>query len=436
MNAFGKFMAICLLVCFIAGCGGTPTPAAAPPTAAPPTAVPPTAAPPTPAPPTAVPPTATPTLSAAQQWAKANGVGPYQPATEDWAAVEAAAKKEGKVVVYANSSKFEKLIEPWAKLYPDIKLDGGDTDGITTKMQAEQQAGNVVGDVWFNSDGHILYGQFAPKQWIWSYMPPGVKELDVTPDRPFAITRHSVDVWGYNQEIHPEGCPLTNWWELVDPKLAGKIFMENPLADPSTTAKLTLIVAHADDMAAAYKEFYGKDWTTDEAAKPDAFGVAPENAGYLFLRKLALNQPVLEPGGDEVDTAFASLGMDKKVEPGYGFTGWDSYDATLSGEIAMAPCLTMKPVIGIYKSNYAAIANKAPHPNAAKLFIKFILSQEGFKPWNKVGTFPDVVGLTAWEGAPSPDDIKVWPSDDAFAWANNSKVRDFFAAELLSAPKP
>ena len=436
MNAFGKFMTICLLVCFIAGCGGTPTPTTMPPTAAPPTAVPTKAAPPTAAPPTAVPPTATPTLTAAEQWAKANGLGPYQPATEDWAAVEAAAKKEGKVMVYANSSKFEKLIEPWAKLYPDIKLDGGDTDGITTKMQAEQQAGNVVGDVWFNSDGHILYGQFAPKQWIWSYMPPGVVELDVTPQRPFAISRHSVDVWGYNQEIHPEGCPLTNWWQLVDPKLAGKIFMENPLADPSTTAKLTLIVAHADEMAAAYKEFYGKDWTTDEAAKPDAFGVAPENAGYLFLRKLALNQPILQPGGDEVDTAYASLGMNKKVEPGYGFTGWDSYDATLSGEIAMAPCLTMKPVIGIYKSNYVAIANKAPHPNAAKLFIKYILSQEGFKPWNKVGTFPDVVGLTAWKGAPSVADIKVWPSDDVFAWANNSKVRDFFAAELLSAPKP
>ncbi len=390
----------------------------------------------TPVPPTAQPEATKAPLTEAEKWAQANGVGPYQPATEDWAAIEAAAIKEGKVVVYANSSKFEKLLEPWAALYPGIKLDGGDTDGITTKMQAEQEAGNVVGDVWFNSDGHILYGQFMPKQWIWSYLPPGVKESDVTAERPFAVQRHSVDVWGYNQEIHPEGCPITNWWQLVDTKLAGKIYMENPLSDPSTNAKFTLIVSHADDMAAAYKDYFGKEWTTDEAAAPDAFGVAPENAGYLFLRKLAMNQPVLEPGGDEVDTAFASLGMDKDKEPGYGFTGWDSYDGTLNGELAMAPCLSVKPVIGIFKSNYVAIANKAPHPNAAKLFIKYILSQEGFEPWNKVGTYPAVDGLTAWEGAPKVSDIKVWPSDDAFAWANNSKVRDFFAAELLSAPKP
>src|SRR5512136_2034218 len=181
-----KFLAICLLISSLVACAApAASPTAVPPTAAP--AKPAATAEPTKAPPTAAPATATPALTAAQQWAKANGLGPYQPATEDWAAVEAAAKKEGKVVVYANSSKFEKLIEPWAALYPDIKLEGGDTDGITTKMQAEQQAGNVVGDVWFNSDGHILYGQFAPKQWIWSYLPPGLKEADVTPQRPFAV---------------------------------------------------------------------------------------------------------------------------------------------------------------------------------------------------------------------------------------------------------
>ena len=428
MKSFAKILTICLLFSLLSACGGTAPATQAAATQAPVKQVPATQAPAVQAPATEAP------LTEAEQWAKANELGPYQPATLDWAAIEVAAKKEGSVTVYANSSKFEKLLDKWNELYPDIKLEGGDTDGISTKMQAEQEAGNVVGDVWFNSDGHILYGLFAPNQWIWSFVPEGYSNPAVTKERPFAIERHSVDVWGYNQEIHPNGCPINNWWQLVDPALAGKIFIENPLADPSTTAKFTLIVDHADDMAAAYKEYYGKDWTTDAAAAPDAFGIAPENAGYLFIRKLALNQPVLEPGGDEVDTAFASLGMDKAVEPGYGFTGWDSYDGTLNGELAMAPCLTMKPVIGILKSNYVAIANKAPHPNAAKLFIKFVLEQDGFGPWNKVGTYPGNYNLTPWEGAPAINSISVWPSDDAFAWANNSKVRDFFAAELLSAP--
>jgi iron(III) transport system substrate-binding protein len=423
MKTFVKILSILVVLSFVVSCGGTPTPVV---TVPPATTV------------ATEPPVITPTevpLTAAEQWAKDNGLGPYQPATLDWAAIEAAAKLEGKVVVYANSSKFEKLLDGWNELYPDIALEGGDTDGITTKMQAEQEAGNVVGDVWFNSDGHILYGQFVPNQWIWSFVPDGYSNPAVTAERPFAIARHSVDIWGYNQEIHPDGCPLTNWWQLTEPALAGKIFMEDPLSDPSTTAKITLIVEHADQLAAAYKELYGKEWTTDEAAKPDGFGVAPENAGYLFLRKLAQNNPIMEPGGDEVDTAYASLGMDPAVEPGYGLTGWDSYATTLDGEIAMAPCLTLKPVIGILKSNYLAIANMAPHPNAAKLFIRYLTTQAGFKPWNKIGTFPGNYNLTAWDGAPAINSIAVWPSDDAFAWANNSKVRDFFAVELLTAPK-
>ncbi|MHC1739813.1 MAG: ABC transporter substrate-binding protein [Anaerolineaceae bacterium] len=418
MKTVLKIASIVLMITFLASCAA--------PTAAPVA----TSAAPTTADPTVAP---TAALTANEQWAKDNGFGPYQAADEDWAAVEAAAIKEGSVCVYANSSKYSKLEEAWTALYPGIKLDCGDTDGITTKMQAEQEAGNVVGDVWFNSDGHLLYGLFTPKQWIWSFMPKGVTEAEVTAERPYAVQRHSVDVWGYNSEIHPDGCPLTNLWQVTEPALSGKIFMEDPLSDPSTMAKFTLFVDHADDLAAAYQTLYGKDWTTDPMAAPDAFGVAPENAGYLFLRKLAANAPVLEPGGDEVDAAYATLGMDATIEPGYGLTGWDSLQAALDGETAMAPCLTVEPVIGIYKSNYVAVANMAPHPNAAKLFIKFILSKDGFKPWNKLGTYPGNTELEAPEGMPAASTIKVWESDDAFAWANTSKVRDFFATELLSS---
>jgi iron(III) transport system substrate-binding protein len=425
MKAIFRIATFVLLISFLAACA-QPTPAPVV-TKAPVVTEAPTAAPT--AAPTVVP------LSASEQWAKDNGVGPYQPVKEDWAAVQAAAEKEGSVTVYANSSKFEKILDAWNALYPKIKLEGGDTDGISTKMQAEQEAGNVVGDIWFNSDGHILYGQFMPNQWIWSYLPEGVVEPEVTADRPVAIMRHSVDVWAYNGEIHPEGCPLTNVWQLTEPALKAKVFMEDPLSDSSTTAKISLYVDHADEMAAAYKELYGKEWTTDPDAAADGFGVVPENAGYLFLRKLARNSPVMESGGDEVDAAYASLGMDPKVEPGYGLTGWDSLTATMDGEIAMQPCLTLRPIMGILKSNYVAIANMSKHPNAAKLFIKFILSQDGGKPWTKIGTYLGNQALTNAEGMPPLADIHVWPSDDAFAWANNSIVRDFFAVELLAAPK-
>ena len=365
-------------------------------------------------------------LTAAEQWAQANGVGPYTPAAEDWEAIKAAAIKEGSVVVYSNSSKIEKLIEPWNELYPEIKLEGGDTDDIAVKMAAEQQAGNVVGDVWFNSDGHLLYGEFVPNQWMWWYTPPGVVIEDATAEQPFAMARRSVDVIGYNSEIFPDGCPATNWWQFTEPELKGKFYMEDPLSDSSTTAKLTLFIKHSDEMAAAYKTLYGKEWTTDAAYANDL-----ENAGYLFLKKLAQKAPGIQPGGDEVDSAFATLGMDPAVEPGYGWTGLSSYESTLEGELAMAPCYDLEPTAGILKSSYLGIANNAPHPNAAKLFIQFALTETGFDPWNKFGAYPAAVGLPIAEGMPAKSDIKLWPSDDLFAYKFMSPVRDFWAINLL-----
>ncbi len=413
MKTLTKWLMVLLLVAMVAACG-TSEPTAVP-EVQPPAEVTTESAP------------VEETLTAAEEWAKANNLGPWTPETEDWAAIEEAAKKEGSVVVYSNSSKIEKLIEPWNALYPDIKLAGGDTDNIAVKMSAEQEAGNVVGDVWFNSDGHLLYGEFLPNQWLWWYMPPDLVAPEVTADRPFAIARRSVDVIGYNNEINPDKCPVTNWWQFTEPELAGKFYMENPIADSSTTAKIALIVQHADEMAASYQKLYGKEWTTDEAYSEDI-----ANAGYLFLRKLAQNQPGIQPGGDEVDAAFATLGMDPSVEPGYGWTGLSSYESTLEGELAMAPCYGLEPTVGVLKATYLGIANNAPHPNAAKLFIKFALSEEGFDPWNKMGAYAGVEGLELAEGMPPRDSIVLWPSDDLFAYQNLSKVRDFWAVSLLA----
>ena len=66
-------------------------------------------------------------------------------------------------------------------------------------------------------------------------------------------------------------------------------------------------------MAAAYKTLYGVEWTTDPAAATDAFGQAVPNAGWLWIKKMAQNHPVVV---DEIDVAYASVGMDPTVEPG------------------------------------------------------------------------------------------------------------------------
>lgn len=419
MKALGKFLTIMVLLSFLAACS-------APATSAPETAPVATDAPVV---------TQAPELTAAEQWAQANGVGPYQPETDDWAAIEAAAKKEGKVTVYANSGGVEDLQEAWTALYPDIVLDAADTDGIDTKMQAEQESGNVVGDIWFNSDGHILFGKFVPNQWMWWYVPRDVSIPELTADYPFAIARHSVDVIGYNNKIYPDGCPITNIWQVTEEKYTGKFFMEDPVANVSQMAKLATIVQFSDEMATAYKDLYGKEWTEDELAQPDASGLKVENAGYLWIKKLAYNSPVSLDDGDMVDAAFAGLDLPEGEEPGFGWTGYSSYKDTLNGELNMAPCFGLQPAVGVFKTSFLGIANNAPHPNAAKLFIKFALSEAGYEPWNKIGTYPAVVGLPTHEDNLSLEEImpQVWEMNPIFDWENVSKVRDFWAASLLTA---
>jgi len=422
MKIILKILTICIVLSFIASCAGAATPTTVPATE-----------PPIVEQPTAIP---EPTLTPNEQWAKDNGVGPYQPATDDWAAIEAAAIKEGKVTVYANSGGVEDLPDSWNELYPDIEFDAADTDGIDTKMAAEQESGNVIGDVWFNSDGHILFGQFVPNEWMWWFVPRDVVIPELTEDYPFAIARHSTDVIGYNNKVHPDGCPLTNIWQLTEPQYKGKFFMEDPVSDVSTMAKMATFVQNANEMAEAYKALYGKEWTTDELAVADASGIVPENAGYLWLKKVTYNGVVVLDDGDMVDAAFAGLELPAGEEPGFGWTGYSSVEATEEGELNMAPCFGMEPVMGVFKTSFLGIANNAPHPNAAKLFIRFILSDVGLAPWTEWGTYPAAEGLSVFEGNLPLAELlpQVWEMDPVFDWENVSKVRDFWAASLLVAP--
>jgi iron(III) transport system substrate-binding protein len=196
-------------------------------------------------------------------------------------------------------------------------------------------------------------------------------------------------------------------------------------------AKWATVAEHGDEMAAAYQALYGKDWTTDPAAAKDAFGQEVINAGWLWIKKMAQNHPTVV---DEIDIAYASVGMDPAVEPGIGWTGWNSVEDTEAGDIVMAPCLEMAPTLGIAKTSYLAVANMAPHPNAAKLFIKLALSDDGYKPWASIGTYPAATSIALEEGEMPLEEMlsKTWLMNPIYDWEWAAKVRDFWAISLLT----
>lgn len=408
MKAFVKFLTVVLMFSLFAGCGGTPPvtmPEATEPLGQ-----------------ATEPPTAVPTLTETELWLHASELGPYAPAQQDWAAIEAAAKAEGKVIVYANSSRIEKAAAAFMEIYPEITVEGYDLGGddAVIKVREEQNAGAYIGDVWFSGGGPDIFGDMLPKQMLWQFVPDDL--LSVIPQEyrnPLVVSRFGVRVLGYNFELNPEGCPITNWWQLTEPEWEGKVFIEDPLVDASTMGILTTIVSHADELAAAYTAYYGTAPVLD-ADTPDA--------GWLWLKRFAQNSPVPEPGGDEVVDAFATPGM---TEAGVGFTSYSKYRDTLKGELVFDACKGLEPVMGILTQAYLAVINRAPHPNAAKLFINFILN-EGNEPWNVIGNYSARTDVPAPEGSIPREELSAWAQDDLFVYNNISQTRDLWTLWLLT----
>lgn len=360
-----------------------------------------------------------PTLTAKEAWLKANQLGPYDTGEQDWAAIEEAAKKEGSVIVYANSSKIAKAADMWAEKYPDIKLEGYDLGGddVLSKTIGEQQSGLFVGDVWFSSGGADLFGSVLPKEYVWRFAPSGLAIPDEL-TKPLLVSRFGTTLLAYNSELN-DTCPVTNLWELTNPEWKGKVVIEDPLNDASTLSKLISIVYHADEMKAAYQELYGKEPVLD-ADTPDA--------GWLWLKRFAQNKPIPQPGGDEVDSAFAAPGMTDNF---LAFTSYSNYPDVQEGNLAFEPCWGAKPVVGIQNQSYLGILNQATHPNAAKLFIRFVMT-EGKKPWASYGTYFALTDYEVPEGMKTLPEIRevTWLMTEQFAYDNMVKARDFYLLNL------
>ena len=399
MKAIFRIAAMILVITMLVACGTTPTePAVSEPVDQPET------------------------LTPQQEWLKANQLGEYETGTQDWAAIEAAAKAEGTVLVYANSSKTEKAAEAFMELYPEIKVLAYDLGGddVLMKTLEEQKAGAFTGDVWFSSGGADLIGQVMPKQYVWRFVPDSTAAY--TPEQytqPLLMSRFGTSIFAYNDELN-DTCPITNIWELTQPEWKGRFFIEDPLNDASTLSKLITIAAHPEEVKQAYTDLYGSEPVLD-ADTPDA--------GWLWLKRFAQNGPIPQPGGDEVDSAFATPGM---TESYMALTSYSNMADVEEGILSFEPCWGLEPKLGVQSQSYIGIINQAPHPNAAKLWIKFVTSPEGRDPWSKFGTyFPDST-YEVPEGMKPLDEMFeiTWFIAEQYAYDHMLEARDFYLLNL------
>jgi len=83
---------------------------------------------------------------------------------------------------------------------------------------------------------------------------------------------------------------------------------------------------------------------------------------------------------------FKGISQVKQKNPPIGFTTFSRLRKVKKGSSEAAAFFDLEPVFGVAYPTVFAIADQAPHPNAAKLLIRYMVS-EGIWPWNVIGDY-------------------------------------------------
>lgn len=255
------------------------------------------------------------------------------------------AKKEGQVtwyIAYYRSEVAERVAAVFTQNYPGIKVNVVRATGqvIFQRLSQDIKANSRNCDVFSGTDvSHYLYlkenGIFA------QYRPIALDELipvvreAADPDHYFIATDTSMTLLVYNTKTVSEADIPRRWTDLADPKWRNQVTVPHP----------------------GYSGAMGS-WLV---------GVT-ERYGWEFIEKLAENKPVIN----------RSLGQGAvSVGRGECMVGMATSGTTWSLAARGTPVAASVPEDGarLSYSSSGIIAN-TPNPNAARLFMEFLLSRE------------------------------------------------------------
>ena len=267
----------------------------------------------------------------------------------------AAAKKEGKIRLITFSS-FRKAAESFQKKY-GITVEGTyvGAPGVLRTVSQESQAGISAIDVFGASPGPLsglnhLTQPVKPAGYekVAHHMKALPKEWNLVP-----IFIHVVGASYHKDLIPPKEAPRSIY-ELIKPKYKGKIISRQPWLGSNYLVHIASLQAWFDGDEEKWKDY----WTKFKA-----------NVGRYEPKWGPLHQAV---GLKEFPLGIFTL-------PYTPFTFGRSYPG-LGYSTFREPA--------IWWPNMLAIHGKAPHPNAAKLFLEFCISAEGQKHFIDEGLIP------------------------------------------------
>ncbi len=290
---------------------------------------------------------------------------------KEWERTIAAAKKEGRLVYHAGSTS-EAFVRAFQKRFPEIKATRMLTRGgsaAAQRLMAERRAGLYASDVLIigGTSGSMLAtsGVLEPiepnlilpeildrSKWL------GGKHLYVGTKSGYlfvfaAIPRPFI---GYNTEL-VKPADLKSYWDLLNPKWKGKIIsLDTSQARGGAGSSFRFV-------------FYNPDLGPD-----------------LIRRLLGEMELTYSRDGRQITDWLASGKFALSVFTIPGRIGF--HTAKAAGlPVNWFPARHFKEGVPFSGgANNVAIVNRAPHPNAARLFVNWLLSREGQITAQKVGT--------------------------------------------------
>jgi iron(III) transport system substrate-binding protein len=294
-------------------------------------------------------------------WAPVAGAEDARPF--DLNALIEAAKKEPPITVYAVTGKIVEQAEAFTKKY-GVKATGKKVGAAAQVELAirESKANNIVGDVSLAMDLASAQAEVLSAGIMESWTPPDIaSSIPEGMRNPLVVVSDPL-VWTYNTQKNSK-CPVTNVWQLTEPAWTAKVAMQDPLETPSYIDWLNQMETHWDaDMAKAYEANFGKKLVTSEGSATKAWVKA-------FLQ----NKPLLSDSA----TVANAAGAPDQANPFFAMSSTAKYRDNVTLGLKLGICANMKPFAGWLYPAFGLIAKGTKSPNAARLFVRYLMTEEG-----------------------------------------------------------
>ena len=267
-----------------------------------------------------------------------------------------AARKEGRVVWYTTQI-IDQFARPAADAFSKkygIQVDyiRADSNEVALRVLNEGRAGRVQADVF---DGTSAVARLKKENLVLQWTPDAAARLgkqNVDPDGYWIATNLYVLTPGFNTDLVPRGTEPKTFADLLNPKWKGRIAWNISPATSAASGFIGVVLSEmGDDKGRAYLK---------ELAKQDVTGL------QVAARKV-LDQVI----AGEYSIALNIFNNHAVISAAKGAP---------SSWIAMNPAMAIPSVVSLTKN--------APHPNAGKLLVDFLVSEAGQKLYRDADYMP------------------------------------------------